>query len=106
MLIYAGFCLKPLLSHVEPDRTQSKVKMIREIGLFALILGVLSTTTDLLMAFNAIEEAGEVSMGLLAGGLKYSMVALVYGLIIYVISLLIWLVMKWQLDRKLKVEAT
>lgn len=105
LLIYAGLCLKPLLNHEERDRTLSKVKMIREIGLFALILAVLSITTDLLMAFGAIEEAGAISMGLLAGGLKYSLVALVYGLIIYLISLLIWLVMKWQLDRKLRAEA-
>ncbi|MFY0591169.1 MotA/TolQ/ExbB proton channel family protein [Roseivirga sp.] len=74
-----------------------RLAQIREVGLFALIFGVLSTTISLVSVFSAIEEVGDVPLPLLAGGLKYATYTLIYGLIIYLLSLLISIILKWKI---------
>ncbi|OEJ99734.1 MotA/TolQ/ExbB proton channel family protein [Roseivirga misakiensis] len=75
-----------------------KLGQIKEVGLFALIFGILSTTISLVNVFSAIEEVGDVPLPLLAGGLKYAAYTLIYGLIIYLISLLISIALKWKIS--------
>jgi biopolymer transport protein ExbB/TolQ len=69
-------------------------KLIRHIGLLALVLGVFGQLIGLYQAFDAIQEMGSVAPAMLAGGLKVSMISTLYGLLIYIISLLIWFVLK------------
>ncbi|QTN37868.1 MotA/TolQ/ExbB proton channel family protein [Cryomorphaceae bacterium] len=64
----------------------------RSIGLFAFIVGLLGQLIGLFSAFKAIElKLVDVSPALLAGGFKVSMIPTMYGLIIYVIALALWL---------------
>ncbi|MFD1316475.1 MotA/TolQ/ExbB proton channel family protein [Namhaeicola litoreus] len=67
---------------------------INEIGLMALAIGVLGQIIGLYGAFKGIEEMGEVSQQMMAGGLKVSSITTMYGLIIYVISLVLRLINK------------
>jgi len=99
MLIYSGLCIKTVMTSTDPGRIAARVKFIREIGLFALIMGVLSTTIDLLGAFSAIEQAGEVPMSMLAGGLKYALVTVIYGLMIYALSWFIWFAFQLKVSK-------
>lgn len=69
-------------------------KLIRHIGLLALVLGVFGQLIGLYQAFDAIQEMGSVAPAMLAGGLKVSMISTLYGLLIYITSLLIWFVLK------------
>ena len=62
----------------------------KSIGLFAMITGILGQLIGLYQAFQAIEGAGDVSPAMVMGGLKVSMITTLYGIIIYLISLLIW----------------
>ncbi|MEQ9168319.1 MAG: MotA/TolQ/ExbB proton channel family protein [Fulvivirga sp.] len=65
------------------DEIRIKLKTIKSIGLFGLILGIFTQLMGLHGMFLAIEEIGEVSPALLAGGLKVSLIATEYGLVIF-----------------------
>lgn len=67
------------------------LKYIKSVGLFSLVLGILAQLIGLYQAFSAIEQAGNISPALLAGGLKVSMITTIYGIIIFLISYLLWM---------------
>lgn len=73
---------------------QGKTTMIKSVGLLAMITGVLGQLIGLFSAFEAIQQMGSVSPGMLAGGLKVSMITTIYGAIIYLISILICISIK------------
>ena len=73
------------------DNAYRKIAYIKSVGLFGLMVGILEQLIGLYQAFIAIEMVGEISPAMLAGGIKVSMISTIYGMIIYVISYLIWL---------------
>ena len=62
----------------------------RSIGLLTLITGILGQLVGLRAAFDVLETSN-VSPQALAGGIKVSMIPTIYGIIIYIFSLLLWL---------------
>ncbi len=70
------------------DKTKANkwLKTSQEIALFALVFGILGQFVGLLSAFQALEEVGEVSQGILAGGLKISSYTTVYGIVIFLLA--------------------
>jgi hypothetical protein len=66
----------------------------KELGLLALAVGFLGQLIGLFGAFEGIEQMGGVSQAMLAGGLKVSSITSIYGLLIYIVSLLIQIVKK------------
>lgn len=76
---------------VKNENTASRVK---SAGLLAVVTGILGQLIGLFQAFEAISQAGTVSPAILAGGLKVSMITTIYGIIIYLIAILISLVLK------------
>jgi biopolymer transport protein ExbB/TolQ len=81
----------PVLKGNISEDSPRKIAYVKSVGLFALIFGILGQLIGLFSAFEAI-ELGQVSVSpsLLAAGFKVSMITTVYGLIIYVVSLLLW----------------
>ena len=63
-------------------------RMLFHLGLFSFILGVLGQGIGLYQAMTVIEAMGGVSPALLMGGLKVSMIAPMFGLIIFVAAML------------------
>lgn len=83
------------------DTIRRKIGTIKSVGLLALIMGILGQLIGLFSAFRAIElKAVEVSPSLIAGGFKVSMITTMYGLIIYILSLLIWFGFNMKLEKK------
>lgn len=74
----------------------AKLQLTKEIGLIALVMGVLGQFIGLFEAFKTIESMGEVSPDMLAAGLKVSSITTIYGLGIYLISLMLYLGLRWQ----------
>ena len=60
------------------------------LGLFAVVLGFLSHAISLYQMMQAIEAVGSVSPAMVAGGLRVSLVAPVYGLGIGCLALACW----------------
>ena len=67
---------------------------VKEIGLMALITGILGTLIGMQQACDAIQRAGDISLGIMAGGMKVALITVVYGGLIYFASLIIRIIYK------------
>ena len=84
-------------------------RWIKEIGSFALVFGFLTLLIGLYQMFEALQQVamdiGEgvtgvfdlISPGVLFGGLKIGLIPVFYGIIIYLISLVVCLIKKPRL---------
>ena len=63
---------------------------ILQLATFALFAGIFFQVYGLYQVLDAIEQLGQVSQALLAGGLKVSMITTIYGACIFGITGLIW----------------
>ncbi len=73
-----------------PDLLKSKLKSTTSIGLFALIVGVFHQLISWYSMIAAIEEAADITPGMVISAIKISMVPLIYGVAIYLLSLVLW----------------
>lgn len=64
-------------------------RLLFHVGLFALVLGILSQAIGLYQMMSAIEAVGNVSPAIVMGGLKVSMIAPLFGLIILLAAMLL-----------------
>lgn len=71
--------------------SQAELRNIPVAGSTAFILGILGQVIGLYDAMSAIQAAGDVSPAMLAGGFQVSMIAPMYGMILFVISLIAYL---------------
>ena len=60
--------------------------LISSLSLFSLVFGILGTTIGLMGAFEAIAIANNISMGVLAVGLRVGLITTSFGLSIFVIG--------------------
>ena len=84
-------------------------RWIKEIGTFALVFGFLTLLIGLYQMFEALQQVatdiGEgvtgvfdlISPGVLFGGLKIALIPVFYGIIIYLISLVVSVIKKPRL---------
>tara|TARA_B100001564_G_scaffold22298_1_gene16639 strand:+ start:208 stop:519 length:312 start_codon:yes stop_codon:yes gene_type:complete len=73
-----------------------KQELVKSLGILAFIIGLLSALLGLYSAFNVIEQVGNVAPTILAGGIKIAFINLIYGLIIYMISISLDIIGKWR----------
>ena len=74
---------------------------LKELGLLALATGILGQLLGLYDASTVLESFEETqgfiaSQGILAGGLKVSLTPTLYGLLIYILSLMLRAVNAWR----------
>ena len=67
---------------------------VREIGLLTLVSGVVCTLLGISQVLGFVREAGEVAFPVLAGGLRVACIPVIYGMLIYLLSLVIRMVQK------------
>lgn len=71
-------------------------------GSLAAVIGFLGQGIGLFQAMEAIHMAGDISPALMAGGFKVSLIAPIYGILIFILSLLLWGVLKEFNLRRMK----
>lgn len=92
---------KYLLAEVPcKEKTIGKIEEGKAIGLFALIFGILSQLLGAYHLFNLLTETDDIAPSILFRGIKVSMIVPIYGIIIYLITLILWLISKQLIDRK------
>lgn len=67
---------------------------VKEIGLLALVTGVFFQVLSLYHGLGVVQQAGGISMTLFCGGIRVSFITLLYGMLIYALSLIIRMVGK------------
>lgn len=66
------------------------ISLVKEIGVFGLIVGIFGQFMGLYQAFSVIERSGTISPELLMGGLKISSITTIYGLLICLIGYILY----------------
>ena len=74
--------------------SSKKQKIVKALGQLAFIVGLLSTVLGLYSAFSVIEQVGNASPSIVTGGIKVAFISLIYGLIIFMISLVLDVIIK------------
>jgi len=86
---------------VDKEGFREQLRYVKSLGLFTMITGILGQMIGLFSAFIAIEEAGDISPAMIAGGLKVSMITSLTGVIFFLISLAIWFMLDLWYQKKL-----
>jgi biopolymer transport protein ExbB/TolQ len=85
----------------EKANFKQQLRYVKSLGLFTMITGILGQMIGLFSAFIAIEAAGDISPAMIAGGLKVSMITSLTGVVICLISIIIWFVLDLFYQKKL-----
>jgi biopolymer transport protein ExbB/TolQ len=91
-----GIALFLLFARIQKKQVKTKwLEAIKQIGSLAVGWGTLSTTVGLFQAFDAIERTKEMwPIQIIMGGLKVALITVNYGLFIFCISLLSYILFK------------
>jgi len=71
---------------IKPSTREKTITLVSSISLFVLVWGFLGQMLGLISAFDAIEAAGDISPGILAGGLKVAILSPLFGMIAFLIA--------------------
>lgn len=69
-------------------------RWVKETGLIALTFGIFSSLTGLMQMLGALQKTDVIEMQVLCGGIKVTLIPAMYGMVIYIISLVIRIVEK------------
>ena len=67
---------------------------IKEIGLLALAFGFLGTFLGFRSAAEFIQSQGDISQNVIWSGVKVGLIPIVYGIIVYIVSLILRIIKK------------
>lgn len=84
--LFAAYRARPL----SPERMLRRFGYGKSIGLFAMITGIFGQLIGFYEAFSVLEHAVDISPAMIYSGIKVSMITTLYGISIYLISLMIW----------------
>jgi len=93
-LLFIGVLIATTRYWIKKEANLNDLALIKSIGLLAMVIGILGQLIGLFSAFQAIEQMGSVAPAILAGGIKVSMITTMYGMIIYAVSLILWMASK------------
>jgi len=82
------------------ENTLQKLSYGKSIGLFSMITGILGQLIGLYYAFSAIERIVNISPAMVFKGIKVSMIPTLYGILIYLISILLWFLLSIYIEKK------
>jgi len=89
-LALAGYLIFALLN--KKDGTEKILEAFKHLGGLAVAWGSFSTLAGLFFAFGALEEAQDtIPFAMICGGLKVALISVLYGLIIYILTLLAYI---------------
>jgi len=71
---------------IKKEYSAKAINLVRSITLFAIVWGALGQILGLISAFDSIQAAGNVSFGILAGGLKISFLSTAFGAVIFLVG--------------------
>ena len=72
---------------------QHTITLLSNLTTFILAWGALGSVIGMIEAFDSIEFAGDVSQGVMAGGLKVAFLTLVFGLVTFIFGRLFILIL-------------
>jgi len=83
----------------DSEYTLHKLSYGRSIGLFSMITGIFGQLLGFYSAFSAIQQAADISPALVFAGIKVSMITTLYGILIYLFSILLWFLLSIYIEK-------
>ncbi len=101
LLTILFLCNLAIIGYILISRLKKKVigskllEAIKHISGLAVALGTFGTLFGLFMAFNALESSEQIiPFQVIMGGLKVALINILYGLVIFFISMLAYIILK------------
>ena len=69
-----------------PIKSKKMLSLVGHSGLLGLVLGFFGSILGLIAGFDAIESVGDISSGVLAGGIKISLLTTLFGSFVFIVS--------------------
>ena len=88
-----------IISHLKKKSVDAKwIETIKHVGGLAVAFGTFGTLAGLFFAFDALEAAKEIiPFQVIMGGLKVGLITILYGLIVFFISMIVYVAMKLKI---------
>lgn len=80
---------------IQKTGRKKTVSLIASVGWFALAWGYMGRTFGLIMAFDKIAAAGEITPSLMAGGLKMALIDPLMGIVTFLVARLGIIILIW-----------
>ena len=68
-------------------------------GIMAAVIGFYAHFTGIYFAMQAIMAANDISPAIVAEGYAVSLITILFGLIIFILSSIVWFVLRWRYNR-------
>ena len=84
-----------------------KLSYGKSMGLFTLITGIFGQLTGFVYMFDAIgliSSEGELKPYMVFGAIKVTMIVTMYGILIYLFSILLWFISSMIIERKIETK--
>jgi hypothetical protein len=96
LLIDIGITVFILLARVKKKEISYRwVESVKHVGGVAAAFGTLGTLAAFFMAFDALEKSKEIiGFQIIMGGLKVALITVIYGLIVFCLSLIVYILLK------------
>jgi hypothetical protein len=96
LIVNVGIIIYSFVATVQGKSFNSMwIETIKRIGILAAAWGTWSTLIGLLFAFDALESSpNPVPFPVICGGLKVALLTVLYGLVIFCISYLAYIILK------------
>lgn len=92
-LVIIGYVLFRLISM--QSLLSKPLELLKHLGGFAMAWGAFGTLVGLFAAFSSLEALAEpLPVNVIYGGLKVSLITFLYGTLVYLISLLAYIIFK------------
>ncbi len=99
MLALGAFVIARSFADQLPVNIQALKSLVLQLGVFAFFTGLLSQAIGLMQAFQAIQQIGNVSPAIVAGGLYVSLIAPVWGLVVLLVGLALYMAATYRIGR-------
>lgn len=77
-----------------PSKSKKMLNLVGHSSLLGLVLGFFGSVLGLISAFDTIESMGDISSGMLASGLKISLLTTTFGLFVFIVSRIGMIILK------------
>ena len=78
---------------------EKQINTILFWGAFGVALGVYAHFLGIYNAFQAISKATSISPAIIAGGYAVSLLPILYALLLFLLSAVVWAVLRWRLNK-------
>jgi len=85
---------------VKKNYSGKGINYILMFGSLSFIFGLLTQAVGMFQAFEAIQQVGDISPAMVAGGLQVSMIAPIYGAFFFIISIPAWMIFHEMVKRR------